>query len=146
MITLRPITQDDAYSLKDTSYGLMTPQKTRKMINESLNKTYNGNYFEFLVIKANQNIVGFMSLCAHSKHIISCSPEIKPIYRQQGYAFEAEERALAFADRIGYKVATAAVREENIASRSLHEKLGFELERVYTDKNNTKFCLYIKVL
>ena len=45
------------------------------------------------------------------------------------YAFEAETRMLEFAKSIGYTVAVAGVREENIANRALHEKLGFELDQ-----------------
>lgn len=146
MISLRVITHDDASSLKDTDYGRMTDKDTFGMINDSRNKSHNGRYFEFFVVEDNGSIVGFMSLYAHSKHIISCSPEIKPSFRKKGYAFEAETRILEFAKSNGYTVAVAGVREENIASRALHEKLGFELDRVYTNKNNAKICLYIRSL
>ena len=146
MISLRAITHDDACSLKDTDYGRMTDQDTFEMINESLNKLHNGRYFEFFVVEDDGRIVGFMNLYAHSKHIISCGPEIKPDFRRKGYAFEAESRILDFAKNNGYTVAVAGVREENVASRALHEKLGFELDRVYTNKNNAKICLYIRAL
>jgi len=116
------------------------------MISGSLSKTYNGRYYEFFLVLDGETVVGVMNVSAHSDHIISCGPEIKPEFRQKGYAFEAESMVLDMAKSKGFTIAVGGVQETNAASRALHEKLGFEHDRTYTNKRGYNICLYIKSL
>ena len=59
---------------------------------------------------------------------------------------EAQTQALAYAAAQGYTVAVAYVREDNLPSIRLHEKLGFELDAPYTGRNQKRMRLYIKAL
>ena len=146
MLTVKPIEKEDAAALEDTSYQAMSPESRLQMIGDSNQKTHNGNYFEFFKVLVDDTVVGFMNLYAHSAHIISCGPEIKPAYQRLGYAYAAEKLVLSMAKEKGYTIAVGAVREENTASRALHEKLGFEVDRIYTNSHGRKMCLYIKAL
>ena len=70
MIYLKPITYDNINDFTGTSYDKMSFEDKHNLIEESINKIHNGQYFEFLVVYDNDTIVGFMNLYAHSKHII----------------------------------------------------------------------------
>ncbi len=116
------------------------------MINESINKIHDKSYFEFLVAYENDTVIGFMNLYAHSEHIISCGPAIKEQFQNRGFGFSAETKALEYAKDRGYTIAVASVDENNIASIILHEKLGFELDRNYFNRQGRNMRLYIKAL
>ncbi len=58
----------------------------------------------------------------------------------------AESQALDHAAAQGYTVAVASVREDNLPSICLHEKLGFELDSPYTGRGGKTMRLYIKAL
>lgn len=143
-ISVRPIQRHEKALLEDTSYSTMSNEEKNDMISESLQKKHNGRYFEFLVVEDAGNCVGFMSLYAHSQSTISCGPEIKVQYRCKGYAYHGEQKAFEYAKKLGYTAAVAQVRMTNQASRALHEKLGFELERVYINKKGNEVCEYRK--
>lgn len=146
MLKLMPITLEQIKALDGSSYGAMSYEERVGMITESQNQLHDGKYFEFFVVYLNEKIIGFMNLHAHCACVISCGPEIKPEFRRMGYAFEAETLALKYAKEKGYKVAVGNVNEDNIASQKLHEKLGFNLERKYVNKNNRRMREYKKVL
>lgn len=116
------------------------------MIKKSIEKVHNGFYFEFLVVYQDDTMIGFMNLYAHSKHIISCGPEIKEPYKRKCYGFQAETMALEYAKEKGYTIAVGGVDDNNIASIALHEKLGFEMDRKYTNKQGRTIRIYIKSL
>ena len=47
----------------------------------------------------------------------------------------------------GYKIACAQIRTDNIASISLHNKLGFETNGyVYKNRKDSKVVIYLKTL
>lgn len=146
MIMLRPIAMEEINALDGSSYGAMSLEERAEMIMESQSQLHAGNYFEFLVVYRNKNIIGFMSLQAKSADTISCSPEIKPEFRQRGYGLEAERLALQYARKKGFTMAVSHVREANTASQRLHEKLGFKFKRKYVNKNNRMVLEYSKVL
>lgn len=87
-----------------------------------------------------------MSLYAHSKHIISCAPEIKEEFKNKGFGFSAETSALKYAKEKGYTIAFASVEDNNKASIALHEKLGFEMAKQYSNKKGKTMRFYIKAL
>jgi len=146
MITLKPITLEQINALENSSYAAMSDNEKSQMIAESNALLHNGNYFELLVVYSDNNSIGFMNLYAHSTHIISCGPEIKPEFQRKGYAYTAEKAALDYAKGKGFRIAVGYVNENNIASQKLHEKLGFELDNTYVNKKNVTTKLYIKAL
>lgn len=145
-LTLRPIQHGEAALLSDTEYESMDEAEKEQMISESQAHNHGGRYFEFLVVEAAGECVGFMNLYAHSETVISCGPEIKRHSRKKGYGCRGEQAALAYAKSIGYTEAVAQVRVENTASRALHEKLGFSLQRIYVNKKGREMCEYKKEL
>lgn len=146
MLILSPIEECDRNALQGTSYDTMSNEQWSRLLSESMRKVHEKNYFEFYKLLDDNRIVGFMNLYAHSAHIISCGPTIKLPYRRSGYAYQGEIMALSIAKSKGYTIAVGGVDEDNSASRGLHEKLGFELERIYTNAQGRKICLYIKAL
>ena len=126
MIKLYPVSEKNVADFADTSYFEMTEEERLCMIGESMGKEHDGSYFEILAVCYQAQIVGFMSLFAHSEHIISISPEIKKSLRGRGYGFLGEREALRYAKKLGYTMAAASVRKDNSASIALHKKLGFE--------------------
>lgn len=146
MIYLKPIKDGNVNDLDGTDYGAMSLEERRQMIAASTNAVHNGAYFEFLVVYDGGTVIGFMNLYAHSRHIISCGPEIKQEFRRKGLGALAETMALDYAKSKGYTVAVAGVDDTNAASIALHEKLGFELDRRYTNERGRTIRLYIKAL
>ena len=146
MITLKPITAEQTNIFEGFSYESISDADKIRMLNESRKQLHEGNYFELLVVYFNDKIIGFMNLYAHSAHIISCAPEIMPEFRRKGFAFEAEKAALDYAKEKGYNIAVGYVDENNIASQKLHEKLAFESDYTYVNKNGKTIKVYIKAL
>lgn len=146
MLTLQAITALDRDTLQDTSYETITSDEWEKLISESSSQLHDHRYFEFFKVMDGNTVVGFMNLYAHSPHIISCGPEIKPQYRKQGYAYQAELLALEVAKSLRYSIAVAYVWETNIASIRLHEKLGFEQDQDFVNAHKKEMRLYIKAL
>lgn len=146
MISLKPITHQNIDDFDGTEYETMTSEQRRTLIEESIGKTHNGAYFEFLVVYRAHTVIGFMNLYAHSAHIISCGPTIKEPYRKNGFGCLAETMALEYAKEKGYTIAVGGVEDTNAASIALHEKLGFELDRTFSNKQGKTIRLYIKAL
>ena len=90
MISLKPITHQNIDDFDGTEYETMTSEQRRALIEESIGKTHNGAYFEFLVVYRAHTVIGFMNLYAHSAHIISCGPTIKEPYRKNGFGCLAD--------------------------------------------------------
>ena len=146
MLKLQAITKEDRDTLKDTSYESMTNDEWEKLIFESSSRLHDNRYFEFFKVLDGDTVIGFMNLYAHSPHIISCGPEIKPQYRKQGCAYQAESLALEVSKALGYTIAVAYIRGTNMASIRLHEKLGFEQDNTFVNAHKKEMRLYIKVL
>ena len=146
MIILHPITLNDADLFDNTSYSSMLPDAMAQMLQESLAKNHMGKYFELFAVMDDDMCVGFVSLYETAPGQISCGPEIKPQYRQQGYGYLAVRAALEQATLMGYTMAIAQIRQDNTASISLHQKLGFALCRSYTNKNGHPVLEFSKPL
>ncbi len=146
MIQLKPISLHNIDDFNGTSYDKMSFHEKKSMILESINKIHNNQYFEFLVVYKDDTVIGFMNLFAHSQHIISCGPAIKENFQGKGFGFEAERLALKHAKEKGFTIAVGGVDENNMASIKLHEKLGFELDRKYSNNQGRTIRLYIKAL
>ena len=135
MISIRPVSNYDKSIFQDTSYGEMSVEAMAKMLNESLDQSHKGKYFELFAVMDERVCVGFVSLYETAPGEISCGPEIKSQYRQQGYGYLTVIAALEQAKLMGYRKALAQIRQDNTASIALHKKLGFTLYRSYTNKN-----------
>lgn len=146
MIYLKPITHNNINDFAGTSYDAMSFEERQNMIDESINKIHDKSYFEFLVAYENDTVIGFMNLYAHSEHIISCGPAIKEQFQNKGFGFYTETMALKYAKDRGYTIAVASVDENNKSSIALHEKLGFELDGNYFNRQGRNMRLYIKAL
>ena len=145
MITLRNFNENDIEVLKR-----MSPSKTENEISLMLNKwnkrEFNGKYSETFAICKEDTVVGCIFLYQHNEYIISAGPEIFEEYRCKGYAYEAMRQACDYAKKSGYKIATAQIRKNNIASIRLHEKLGFILDCEMLNKRGNEIFIYIKLL
>lgn len=146
MIRLAPISEENIRDFAGTSYQSMSTDEKLHMIRESMRREHEGAYFELLAVWDDDQIVGFMSLYAHSAHIISISPEIKENRRMKGYAYLGEIQALQYAKDAGYTIAVAGVRKENPASIALHRKLGFEEGAQCLSKKGNEIRIFIKAL
>jgi L-amino acid N-acyltransferase YncA len=78
--------------------------------------------------------------------VVSIAPEIRNEFRRKGYAFLASDKAFDIVKGLGYKVAIADVKVDNVASCKLQEKLGFEHVRNYCNKKGNEMRLYLKSL
>lgn len=146
MIELYPVSETNVSDFADTSYFEMTEEERLGMIRESKQQEHEGSYFEILAVRDEDHIVGFMSLFAHSEHVISISPEIRRSFLKRGYGFLAEREALRYAKELGYTTAVASVRKDNPASIALHKKLGFEEREERLSRNGKQIYVYIKNL
>lgn len=146
MLKLQEIKKQDRDTLKGTTYESMANDEWEKLIFESSSHLHDNRYFELFKVIDGNTVIGFMNLYAHSLHIISCGPEIKPQYRKQGYAYQAESLALEASKALGYTIAVAYIKETNIASIRLHEKLGFEQDITFVNAHKKEMRLYIKAL
>lgn len=146
MIILHPIRRDDKVLFQDTSYATMSPEAMDKMLSESLAKSHNSRYFELFAVMDGNTCMGVVSLYETAPETISCGPEIKPQYRQQGYGFLAVKTALERASLLGYAKAVAQIRQDNAASIALHQKLDFTLCRSYTNKKGHPVLEFEKAL
>lgn len=146
MIFLHPVGYDDVDLFKDSSYSTMPHNNMHQMISESIAKIHNGNYFGLFAVMDDMRCVGFVSMYGHSDTEISCGPEIKPQYREQGFAYYAVKQALEYAKRIGFIKAVAQVRKDNFASVALHKKLGFDVCKEYTNKKGNPVFWFEKSL
>lgn len=146
MIFLRPVGCNAKDLFQDSSYAAMSPDAMEKMLSESLAKSHDGKYFELFAVIYNRMCVGFVSLFETAPKEISCGPEIKPQYRQQGYGYLALRTALERANLMGYTKAVAQIRQDNTTSIALHQKLGFVLRRSYTNKKGHLVADFEKAL
>ena len=146
MIFLHPINRDNINIFQGTSYAELPAEAMEKMLAESLAKNHDGKYFELFAVMDNASCVGFVSLYETAPGQISCGPEIKPQYRQQGYGYLAVSVALEQAKLMGYTKAVAQIRQDNTASIALHRKSGFTQCRSYKNKKGHPVSDFEKAL
>lgn len=146
MIYIRPIGCNDKPLFQDTSYAATPTNSMDKMLAESLVKSHDGKYFELFTVMDDNICVGFVSLYETATGEISCGPEIKPQFRQQGYGCLAVSIALERANLLGYTQAVAQIRQDNTASIALHRKLGFSHGGSYINKKGHRVLTFKKEL
>lgn len=147
MITLRRFTEQDAEWIQRYFYPDLQEEAIWKMIRDWNAGTYNGKEFEMLAILEDQQAVGMISLYEHSASVASIGPEVMPEKRNRGIAFEAMKLMMEKARRKGYRILSQQLRTDNMASRKLHEKLGFETDDyVYRNKYGHEVLIYLKAI
>lgn len=147
MIYLRNFEYCDAKELQTRKYVDKTIDEIKSMIDDMNTKTYHNLYFEMFGIFDDNHLIGMVSLQEHSKTVISCGPEIFEEYRRNGYGYIAVNRALEISKEKGYKIASAQIRTDNIASIALHNKLGFETNGyVYKNRKDREVVICLKAL
>ncbi|MBE5754675.1 MAG: GNAT family N-acetyltransferase [Clostridiales bacterium] len=146
MIKLKPIEKTDIEKLKNTSYADMDIDKKIQMILESNEENHQGNFFKFFLVQNNEDTVGVINIYSCSKSVIRVAPEIKVEFRGKGYAKEALLLSYDYAKGLGYKLVYAGIKEDNIASIRLHEKLGFEYVQDFLSSRGKKLKMFIKII
>lgn len=146
MITIRKYREQDAYLLQPLKYQNKSIEEIEETITLWKEKTYNGSYFEMFAVCDRDEIVGSVSLYQHSDYIISAGPEIYVPYRKKGYGYEALMLAYDYAKDLGYKIASAQIRTDNVASICLHEKLGFQRDCEMMNRKGNPVYIYLKQL
>lgn len=143
---LREISKSDIDCLENSEYNNLSLEKRQELIADSQKGVCRGKFFKFYVVEDNGECVGFINMYAHSLSVISIAPEIKLDCRRKGKGTQAVLLALEKAKEFGYKIALASIKEQNIASCKLQEKLGFEYMHTYISKNGNTLRLYLKSL
>lgn len=142
---LRTFDLDDSLYLQKYRYNNLSKENIEKMICDWNTKLYEDKYFEMFA-SVEENIVGMVSLYAHSKETVSIGIETFREYRNCGYGMKAVELALLEAKNKGYKIATAQVKCDNLPSIAICNKVGFENNHSYVNKKGNKVYFFIKSL
>lgn len=145
-IFLKEITESDVDELDNSEYSNLDKEKRLELISCSKNAEHDGKYFKFYLLKKGQSTIGFINVSANSKNVCSVAPEIKEEFRQKGYATDACVKMFEELKRRGFKIAMATIREDNLASIALNEKLEFEYVKSYVGKSGKVLKLYLKPL
>ena len=143
---IRNFQEQDARRLQQIKYQDKSIEEVKRIIALWNEKVYNGKYYEMFAVCDQNEIVGSVSLYQHSDYIISAGPEIYVPYRKRGYGYEALMLAYDYAKDLGYKIASAQIRTDNVASICLHEKLGFQRDCEMINRKGKSVYIYLKQL
>ena len=147
MLAIVPFSEADFPALSGTGYEAMSAAARRKMLAASERKTHkDGCYFEMFTIKDDGTAVGFASLYAKEKGVVSVGLDIREEYRRRGYATRAAEPLAALLTEKGFAAIRTHVRTDNEASIRLHEKLGFTRTGQQKTDRGTDVYVYEKQL
>ncbi len=144
MISLRPFTENDAFTIQRKQYPDMSLADIQAMIAEWKTRTWRNRYFEILAITEDDRIVGSVSLYEHSGSVASLGVEVYPDERRKGYASEGMKLMMDHAGKLGYRILQDQVQTENLPSIALHNRLGFETDGyVYRNAKGKDVLLYL---
>lgn len=149
MVTLRRVSPDDAewmadrwtgahplpgYALPDEADGM------ERLINLWNQGMYQGRRFEMLMIEADGQPAGLLSLYGQGENV-SLGVCVHPSMQRKGAASGAVAWAVEYAREQGWKRITSECREDNLASMALHKKCGLtETGRKVNRKGNKVVC------
>ena len=145
-LVLVPISIDDIKILNFTEYNNLSKESRQMLVQDSEKGLCKGEFFRFYLIKNGKETVGVINMCGHGADTISVAPEIFEKFRNKGFAIKSLNIAYKIAKEKGFKKVIAGIREENVASLKLHEKLGFSFVEDFTSKNKKRMKLYSKNL
>lgn len=147
MITIRRFSREDAESLRQALYPDMSLSDISDMVDQWNSCVFRGRYFEMFAVLSDDRIIGSVSLHEHSKNVVSAGAEVISDERRKGAASEAVSLLMQYASEKHYQIMLDQVRNDNIASIRLHEKLGFESDGyVYRNQRGQEVVLYLKLL
>jgi len=146
MVTIRNFQEQDCFVLQQYKYQNKSIAEVKEMIAQWNTKQYDGKYFEMFAICLQEEVVGLVSLYQHNDHIISAGPIIFQPFRRLGYGYAAIHLAYKYAKGQGYKIASAQIKTDNIASIRLHEKFGFQRDCKMINRNGNEVYIYLKRL
>ena len=147
MLAIVPFSAADFPALSGTGYESMSAAARRTMLAASERKTHeDGCYFEIFTIKDGGTVVGFASLYAKKKGVVSIGLDIREPFRRRGYATRAAEPLTALLTGKGFVAIRTHVRTDNEASIRLHEKLGFTRTGQEKTDRGTAVFVYEKQL
>ena len=143
---LRSFIPDDWQTISRHQYSGMSEDQVKILISQWNTKQYSGQYFEQLAIIVDKQVVGYVSLMDQADGIVSEGVEIYTPYRRRGFAYQALTLLIQYARDLGYRTITAQIRQDNAASLSLHEKLGFIITDHFINKRgNPVFTLSLSL-
>ena len=145
-LVLAPISIDDIEVLDLTEYSNLSNESRKLLVADSEKGLCNGEFFRFYLIKNSKETVGVINMYGHGADTISVAPEIFKKFRNKGFAIKSLNIAYKIAKEKGFDKVIAGIREENVASQNLHEKLGFIFVKDFTSKNGKPMKLYCKNL
>ena len=147
MIELRPFSQNDAALVRENMMPDASFEEAAALIEDWGTNRFAGKFFEMLALTVDGTVVGSVSLYEHTEKIASVGIEIFPGERGRGYASEGLRLMIEKAKGYGYRLLMDQVRADNLASISLHEKLGFETDAyVYKNARDRSVLLYMLFL
>ena len=132
MLTLRPYRQSDWPVLIQYQYPTITEAEAKQLISDYNSGYYNGSSIQILAIEHSGILVGYTSLLEQAPGIASEGVEIYPPYRCQGLAYRALQQLLL--QTTAYHTITVQIRKDNIASLTLHKKLGFQITAEFINR------------
>ena len=142
-LQLIPISLSNINFLDKTEYKNLSTENRKALVNDSNRRQCKGEYFCFYLIKDNLKRVGVINMCGHGREVVSVAPEILEEYRSKGYAKRSLLLAYSIAKELGFKKVTAGIREDNVVSQKLHEKLGFEFVGTTISKRGNLLKNYV---
>ena len=143
---LRPFSSNDWPVLSENQYPGMQEKDIQSFITQWNTRQHDGKYFEMLAIDVDGRIVGYVSLYAQDDSSVSEGVEICTPFRRQGFACTAVSLLLQYAKDLGFQTVTAQIRQDNVASLALHDKLGFQIVDSFINKRGNPIHSLVRSL
>lgn len=145
-LELKPIGCEDIDWLDKTEYKNLRREQRMMLVRDSEQGLCRGEIFRFFLIKVKGDVVGVINVQGHGAEVVSVAPEIFNEHRGKGFAYKGLMLAYDFAKSVGFKELTAGIREQNLASQKLHEKLGFKCVKESISTHGNKLKIYSRQL
>ena len=123
MVTITPLTEEH---LPICAFYQGCPvESLMPMLAASQAKIHEGRYYEQFAIRADDCMVGTVSLFAQPDGTVCDGVDVFPPFRRCGFARQGLMLLMEIARAHGFTVQTAQIRTDNAASIALHQGLGF---------------------
>lgn len=124
-VTLRSFTKEDVPLLKRYLYPKMTESALSELVDSWNTRLFEGRYLEFFAILAEDEPVGYVSLCEQPDGSVSAGAHVFSDYRGKTYGTQGVRALCRIASERGYSSLTARVRKTNTPSLRLCRTVGF---------------------
>lgn len=143
-VSLSPLAEEE---LSVLAYYQSCPKEALlPMLADSAAKSHDGLYYEQFALRMDGCVVGLASLYAHEDGMVSDGIEVFPPFRRCGFAARALSLLMDFARERGYSTMMAQVRTDNIASLSLHRRLGLAAGEPWINRKGHEVVTFRKEL